>query len=528
MPEPMSIIHLEDQIVSSTRLFPASCQTRLHKVPLSITDASVANFAPCRAVWFYDTKSHSESWISSRHLKQTLEKTLDTYPWYGSLQWVNYDPSGGHTRRHGRLTLTYGTRSDPGAEFVIANSPKSLLNLLPHATDRYTKYGYWNASVLPLMKLFPATRLALGSTEPNAPCLCIQITTFACGIIAVAIKVAHVLADATTLARFAHDWAAISRTVLLHKEPLILSTVFNPELLDHAAAGDIDAAQPDPVIIKKARDLPMHRYDWFASNRGSPFPPREVPPEVNPASIGPPGTLMPWSEWDINVPVSQYLFHFSGAEIKRMWTACTSSSEAISRHDALVAHLWILINRARQLNDAGAVHLDITIGLRQRFNPPLPETFAGSPITIGGASLPCSALSDDEAMPIASRKIRDVVRRFDDEACRDFLHDAAHEICAQRLWRAFLGCRHVVLTSWLHLGMYEIDFGWGKPKHVDSVMSVSDGIVAIMEAPDLGEAIDGKHIGRNHWSDDGVDVSITLESRAMERLLADPLLRIYI
>jgi hypothetical protein len=76
--------------------------------------------------------------------------------------------------------------------------------------------------------------------------------------------------------------------------------------------------------------------------------------------------------------------------------------------------------------------------------------------------------------------------------------------------------------------MYEIDFGWGKPKHVDSVMSVSNGIVAIMEAPDLEEAIDGKHIGRIHWSDDGVDVSITLESRAMERLLADPLLRIYI
>lgn len=105
------------------------------------------------------------------------------------------------------------------------------------------------------MKLFPVTRLALDSTEPNAPCICVQITTFACGMIAVAIKVAHALADATTLARFAHDWAVTSRTVLLHKELLILSTVFNLELLDHAAAGDIDAAQPDPVIFKKAREI---------------------------------------------------------------------------------------------------------------------------------------------------------------------------------------------------------------------------------------------------------------------------------
>lgn len=35
---------------------------------------------------------------------------------------------------------------------------------------------------------------------------------------------------------------------------------------------------------------------------------------------------------------------------------------------------------------------------------------------------------------------------------------------------------------------YKIDFGWDKPKHVDSVMSASDGIVAIIEASDLREA----------------------------------------
>jgi hypothetical protein len=62
------------------------------------------------------------------------------------------------------------------------------------------------------------------------------------------------------------------------------------------------------------------------------------------------------------------------------------------------------------------------------------------------------------------------------------LHDAAHKVCAQRLWQAFLGWRHLILTPWLHLAIYEADFGWGKPKYVDSVMAPCDGIVVIVEA----------------------------------------------
>ena len=66
-----------------------------------------------------------------------------------------------------------------------------------------------------------------------------------------------------------------------------------------------------------------------------------------------------------------------------------------------------------------------------------------------------------------------------------------------------------------------------KPKHVDSVISASDGIVAIMKALDIEEAKDGNHIRKPPWSDNGVDVPFTPESQAMERLLADPLLRTY-
>lgn len=92
---------------------------------------------------------------------------------------------------------------------------------------------------------------------------------------------------------------------------------------------------------------------------------------------------MSWSDRDVNALAGpppdkkKKLLHFSGAEIKGMRTLCTSSSAAISRHGALLATVWTLINRARQLNDAGAVYFDIIIGFRQNLNPAPPETFVG-------------------------------------------------------------------------------------------------------------------------------------------------------
>ncbi len=50
-----------------------------------------------------------------------------------------------------------------------------------------------------------------------------------------------------------------------------------------------------------------------------------------------------------------------------------------------------------------------------------------------------------------------------------------------------------------------------------------DGIVEIMEAPGT-DAIEheGGEGRRKHWTDNGMDVLVTLEAGAMEKLLLDP------
>ena len=74
----------------------------------------------------------------------------------------------------------------------------------------------------------------------------------------------------------------------------------------------------------------------------------------------------------------------------------------------------------------------------------------------------------------------------------------------------------MLLTTWIHSGVYDVDFGTGRPVYVEAIMPACDGLVEVMEAPGEDRYREG---GR--WDGDGVDVSVYLEPGAMERLVRD-------
>ena len=78
-----------------------------------------------------------------------------------------------------------------------------------------------------------------------------------------------------------------------------------------------------------------------------------------------------------------------------------------------------------------------------------------------------------------------------------------------------------MVTSWVHLKLYDVDFGlgMGRPRYVEAVLTNIDGLIQMME---LGNQQEG-----GHWSDRGVDVFLSLEAKALKRLLEDPFLRQY-
>lgn len=532
--------------VQSGRLFPSSPCTE-QTVALSLLDATTANFSATSAIWLYEKPVHtSDSQFDlAKHLRQSLRVALNAYPqWCGHLKSITALnetnlPLAPHARRFGRLYVQYGTPNDPGVEFRTATSTATLDELYP--ISRPTNQPLWNREEVPLDVFLPANRLAyalhpvvVNNSGLLPPVLAIQLTSLACGGFVLAVKGAHPLADITSLVHFMKDWGRVSQSILLGNEvpTPVLAPVFEPGKLDALAAGNIDAVSPDPDIMEQVQTLPLHRYDWWVSSPGCPWPVR-VPDVYHDQGLPPMGKSMPWDEWNVEARVSHHVVHLNHKQVESIWkkaTAGLTSNGTTSRHDAILAHIWSCIARARNLQDGpGSVHCDLVYGVRPALQ--LEPSFIGSPtlminVGISGVDV-AAAWKEDLLRPIAQRIRKTINQISQPTALAAHLHTLAFEKSPQRIWQTFLGRRHILVTTWAHAGVYEIDFGLGESiRYVDEVVPNMDGVIVIKEAPPKkaqDDTLRGKESKRS-WTDHGVDISVHIQDQDMERLLKDPYL----
>jgi hypothetical protein len=512
--------------ISSERLHASTRLPELHHAPLSIIDATVGGFGATEMILLYDASENGILW-EVEQLKDSLRATLNSYPqWCGCLRLSDYDPaSTSHLRRFGRFVLSYGGDDEPGVEFVVAQTATVLDRLVPTAEDR-AKTKIWNATNFPGKELVPLTLLSQNDLDnPNAPSLIVQLTHFKCGGVALAVKMAHPLSDAHCLSYFMRDWAEVTRAIACEKQPPILSPHFDPQSLDRMSSGDVDASSADPSLVHRARGLPCHRYDWWASAADCPFPTtsKEVPEALRSQPHDEEGEMMPWSTWDLNAQVEHLVLHFSCAELQEMQNASKAIENRVSKQDAVVAHVWKCVNRARDMfEDDEPVYLDYTLGLRSRTSPPLGERFLGSPILLTAIKASGrEAAAEDSGAELAAR-VRRTVAEFTPDAVAAHFHDKAYDQCPQRLWQTFLGQRHLLTTSWIRTGVYTIDFGRGAPRYIEAVMPKMDGLFQIMEA----KPQEGHHAElQRPWRIDGVDCHLYLAQKTAESLAKDSFLR---
>jgi hypothetical protein len=318
------------------------------------------------------------------------------------------------------------------------------------------------------------------------------------------------------------DWASVSRA-MINKAPLPeLSPMFEPSKLDTCASGDINADDADPAIMKDALNLPLHRYDWWA-------PPAE-PPAPFPSNLPLAGKQLPWAEWDTKAPVDQYTAHFSREQIDHLWHLATkedslaSSNLRISKHDALLAHVWSCVVRARGLqDDHGLVHCDLVLGTRPAFQ--LDNSFIGSPTMMLNIEMSASDVASRKSLGSIAQRIRQTVSTVNNpNQLAAHLHSIAYERSPQRIWQGFLGQRHIMVTTWARAGIYDVDFGLGsRIRYADGVVPCVDGCILIADGPPIEPPFSSEGSARG-WTDNGVDITLPLRCEDMERLLRDPLL----
>ncbi|KAI1141445.1 transferase family protein [Hypoxylon sp. FL0543] len=520
---------------TTKRIFPAEAPQRTNITKLSILDATVARFAPCSAIWLYDRteKADARDTVVFERLEEALRRTLTDYPHYsGQLRWASRELVEGdvNPRHVGRPIVVYGGEDDPGVELIVAEDSRKLSDVVPSQEQRLADKQIWNATDFPQHELQANTQLAFSNLAEfeGLPGVAIQLTAFRCGGYAVSIKLTHCLSDALCLMQFAHAWAAQARMLFGEGQSDVALPVplFDPSRLDQYANLSTEGTGPDPDKANKARNLPMHRYDWWATDApGYPDwatassnatkPPAE---ELARLELSP-STFPPWPTWNMAAPVEHVQIRFKAEAISKMKKAAEASlpeslrEQRVSRLDAALAHIWILINRARQLESTkDQVYMDITLGVRGRLDPPLPDTFVGSPILLGYVAKAGSEASTATIGAIAG-SIRRTMSQFTPDAVAAYIHDAAHEVSPQRLWQAFLGSRHTLVTSWVRARAYEVDFCATQQlaRYVQGVMPRMDGLVQVIDIADTGD----------------FDISVCLEKETMQRFIEDPMLKAY-
>ena len=513
-------------------------------LPLSILDNKCDMFGHTTAMWLFDAGSERELDGERSHRKQrltsmlrSLEVALSLFPWWcGTLSRCPPEGSsdspvtaaaahtGGdipaHCRRFGRLLLIYGAETDPGVIVVVAECPLKLADVVP-TPDELGAKGVWHCQTLLSADLCQSGPL-LDEAERNSPrlsgppCMLVQLTAFACGGHAVGVRMSHALADAQSIATFVHHWTEVHRA-LLSDQPHTsdVQPVFDAQMLDKAAAGNIDAAKPQTALLNIAHSLPLERWDRWSSAAGCPPPlvdQHVVPPGLNPAQIAPPGAAIPWRDWDPTVSCDYYALHFAPDELQRMRLEATTPAFRPSMLQALGAHLWRAICLARGLaDDGGSTQFVSNMGLRSRLPSPLPTTCLGSPVLEVTTKLPVSTVLFGQLSDVASA-IQQTLSSIDATTVPPLLHSLAYEDHPARWLHGMFGRRHVAFTSWQHCAVQNVQFVSGhSPRYVDvSFLNSLDGFATILETGS---------------GSSGLLVQLRLEAVAMSRLVADPDLR---
>lgn len=507
------------ELLSSGIVQPLPKPVTQKSTDLSITDSLAASVPPTGTIWYYDRPSSGEA-LSFESLTVALQKTLAYYDHFcGKFSWIPYQDGQGHRHRQGRLSIEYGSEQDAGVQILTAKCDATLASVVPTPAQRGS---VWSTDEVPSEKFIPMhLKLALadGRTTDSGPNVIVQLTQFACGGMAIGLRTVHALTDGQTLFTFVHDWARIHDAYVNGKEEPKITARYEPRKLDNVARGDINAEKPDEEILKESQRLPIHRYDWLASSEDAPDAVKtltQTPAELQSIALPAPGLAIPWTACDFSAATSHYRIRFTSQEIDKMLKMAKLSMEdkslKISRLDAIQAHIWNLVNRARGLTgDKDPVYFTYCFNMRGRIG--LDNDFMGNPMILAYATLPGDHSTEPELGKLVS-SIRSSVQALDGPGLTSYLHELSHQTWLQRYCQWAMGRRHLTATSWMFQRSQRVNFGAGTPRYMSPALP--DYFLVVLEGPDA-----------ENGYEDGVEVIVTLEADVVDKMLKDPLLRAY-
>ncbi|KLT39053.1 hypothetical protein CC85DRAFT_251822 [Cutaneotrichosporon oleaginosum] len=455
--------------------------------PASITDTALAELTPTGAAWYFPAPASGS--YDPVLLTTALEATLAIYPQLcGALSLTppnnaEYPP---HTRRYGRVWVRWGD-DEPGLLLTQAKWGGPLADVLPMNRGNEAISSAVMPNIFALLRLRPS---ALGPACPG-PAAVAQITAFNCGGVALALAAQHALLDAHALAYVLRDWGTIHTAMLRGAPQPTITRTYAPMDLDAHACADT----PGPQLEELANTVPQLRLDFWA------YDPSDPNDQAPGAAGRPRGPRAPFETWDADAAVGDAVLDLSAADVARL------STPGVSALDGVLGAAWRAVVRARELDSEVWMHG--CVGLRTRLG--LPDDFQGAPLINVSAGLDAKALLGNPGA--GARAIRAGIKSVTKDRASAVLHHMANALDPAREWNVFVGSRNILSTSWLGIGAYAADFGYGTAARVHPFMPPVDGIIVVMEA---------KEAGVEHGARGGVSLRLLLREEVLARVLSDP------
>ncbi|CAL4996278.1 unnamed protein product [Urochloa decumbens] len=370
-------------------------------------------------------------------------------------------------------TVTVSLRcTGEGAEFVHATAPGV-------AAADITSSVYTPPVVSEIHSFDPALAVSAAAIEA-IPLLSAQVTELDDGVF-IGVTLSHAVADGTALWHFLNTWSEIHRRGEGDVDDGELSTL--PPVLRRRWIGD---TWPVPI------PLPFSKLEHIAR------------PEFDRTSI------------------QECFLTFSAASVKNLTarangellaggTSTTATAgAAISPLQAVMAHLWRAVCRARRLPAEQGTSYSVVVDCRGRVDG-MPPGYVGNAVAFGKAEATAGEV-EEKGLGWAAWLLHRAVAASVDEGNNNVMRESM-ERWARRPEFVFMtslssagGAAALATGSSTWLDVFGNDFGWGRPVTVRSGKgNKADGKAAVFEGPEPGD----------------VSVELCISPDVMERLVAD-------
>lgn len=217
--------------------------------------------------------------------------------------------------------------------------------------------------------------------------------------------------------------------------------------------------------------------------------------------------LQQYSHHSHNDVVTPAILHLTKQQVQELRgkAAEKQTGATYSTYEAVSAHVWRCVSRARQLGEEQETKLYIATDGRARLRPPLPKGYFGNVIFTATPMARAGELNE-EGLSYGAGKIRGALERMDDEYLRsalDYLELQPDLVALVRGAHTFK-TPNLGITSWTRLPIHEADFGWGRPIFMGPAGIPFEGLAYLLPSPS---------------QDGGLSVSLALSSLHMPAFL---------